>query len=378
MVLRVALAVQAAPLDGVGEDHGRAGVVDRRVGVEEGAEVVAAEVAHRAVQGVVVEGGDEPFQGLAGGAGAGQAVPQLGGGAAQQALVLRVAHGVQAGAQGLAARSGEEFGELLAVLEGEDLPAGRLEHAGEAFGGEGGDDAVQGLAVEVDDPDDLAEPGDHRVLDRLPAGALVEFGVAEEGVLASGAGAGEAALDVAAGEGAPDRGGGADADGAGGVVDRVGVLGAARVALEAAEGAEGREGLGGEFAEEVVDGVQGRGGVRLDRDPVVGGQFVEPERRHDRHHRGAGGLVAADLQSRGVRADTVGVVDGGGGEPEHALLDLAEGGEQLLPAGTRRRRRVRDHHRTSGTGGAGPGSGGGLAAAGRRGCGHQVVVVVRQ
>lgn len=69
--------------------------------------------------------------------------------------------------------------------------------------------------------------------------------------------------------------------------------------------------------------------------------------------------MAADLESRGVRADAVGVVDGGGGEPEHALFDLTEGGEQLLPAGARRRRRVRDHHRTSGTGGAvrGPAAG---------------------
>ena len=42
--------------------------------------------------------------------------------------------------------------------------------------------------------------------------------------------------------------------------------------------------------------VQHRRGVRLDRHPVPAAQVLEPQRGHDRHHRGAGRLVAADLQ----------------------------------------------------------------------------------
>ena len=63
VVLRVALAGQPVALDGVGEHHGGAGVVDGVEGVEQGAEVVPAEVADRGVDGVVVDGeqrGDLP------------------------------------------------------------------------------------------------------------------------------------------------------------------------------------------------------------------------------------------------------------------------------------------------------------------------------
>jgi len=42
------------------------------------------------------------------------------------------------------------------------------------------DHAVQRLPVEVEDPADLAELGDHRVQEGLPAGALVELGVADQ------------------------------------------------------------------------------------------------------------------------------------------------------------------------------------------------------
>ena len=72
-----------------------------------------------------------------------------------------------------------------AVLDHHAVPAGRLEHARQAPGGDVGHDAVQRLAVEVDHPHDLAELGHHRVGDRLPAGALVELGVADQRDLAA-------------------------------------------------------------------------------------------------------------------------------------------------------------------------------------------------
>ena len=52
--------------------------------------------------------------------------------------------------------------------------------AGHPPGGDVGHDAVERLAVEVDDPQHLAEPRDDRVDERLPDRALVELGVAEQ------------------------------------------------------------------------------------------------------------------------------------------------------------------------------------------------------
>ena len=49
-------------------------------------------------------------------------------------------------------------------------------------------------------------------------------------------------------------------------------------------------------AEQVHGGVVDRARMRLDRDPVAGPQHVEVERGHDAGDRGAGRLVAADLQ----------------------------------------------------------------------------------
>ena len=128
---------------------------------------------------------------------------------AQQPLVLLVGHRVDAGPQ---------VGPLLqqrAVLDHHGVPAGGLEHRGEAAGGDVRDDAVERLAVEVDDPHDLAEARDHRVRDRLPAGALVELGVADQRDLAPAARDVEVPGDVAVRERAPDRRGRAEADGAG-------------------------------------------------------------------------------------------------------------------------------------------------------------------
>src|SRR3954469_13284777 len=74
--------------------------------------------------------------------------------APQHALVLGVAHRVDAVAQRGAAGTLERCGGGPPVLAGEPLPAGGGEHALQAGGAHGRDDAVQRLPVEVDDPDD--------------------------------------------------------------------------------------------------------------------------------------------------------------------------------------------------------------------------------
>ena len=243
---------------------------------------------------------------------------------AQQPLVLLVAHRVDAGAQRLAAVALEQRAQAPAVLDRLGVPAGRLEHPHETSGGDVGDDAVQRLAVEVDDPQHLAQPRHHRVDDRLPHGALVELGVAQQRDLAPAARDVEVPGDVAMGQRAPDRRGGPDPDAPGRVVDGVGVLRAARIGLKAAVLAQARQVGRVQATEQEVDRVQDRRGVRLDRHAVGRLEVREPQRGHERDHRRARGLVAADLDPARVQPHAVGVVDDGGGQPQHTALDRVE------------------------------------------------------
>ena len=322
MVLRVALDGQPVALDRVGQDDRRPGVVDRPVGLVQGAQVVAAEVADGARELGVVEVAGQPGQGLVP---AGQALAQLVRVAAEQPLVLGVGHGVDPVPQRLPARAGEQILEQPPVFQRDDLPARRAEHAAQPVGGDQRHHPVQRLAVHVDDPDDLAEFGHAGVDDGLPDRALVEFGVAEQRILAARrAVSDEPAVQVPAGHRAPDRGGRADADGPGGVVDRIGVLDPARVALQAAERPQRRQVRLIELTEQVVDRVQHGRGVRLDRHPVVRAQVPEPQRGHDRDHRRRRRLMAADFHPAGIGPDPVRVVDDRRGQPEHLALDLGQ------------------------------------------------------
>ena len=155
VVGRVALGRQPPALDRVGE-HDRRAVAHRvglAVAVEQRAEVVAAEVAERVQQLVVLEVVGDHLE----------PPPQLARVGAQQPLVLLVGHRVDALAQRLVG------GELRPVLDHHAVPAGGLEHRREPPRRDVGHDAVERLAVEVDDPQDLAELRHHRVGDRLPA-----------------------------------------------------------------------------------------------------------------------------------------------------------------------------------------------------------------
>ncbi len=86
----------------------------------------------------------------------------------------------------LTSLTGEDGLEPAPPLTREHLPAGGGEHALEALDLDVGDDPVEGLAVEIDDPRDFAERADFRVDDRLPHRAFVHLRVAEEGVETTG------------------------------------------------------------------------------------------------------------------------------------------------------------------------------------------------
>ena len=323
MVLRVALDRQRPALDRVGEDHGRPVVLHLAVGLDQlgRGRGRRGRGRPRAARRRRARRRARPARGC----GPGRRSRSSCGSARSRRWYS--SFGISSMRRRSASPPGalEQALEPAAVLDGDHLPAGRLEHPGEAAERDVGHHAVERLAVQVHHPEHLAEARDPGVGDRLPDGALVELGVAEQRDLAAARRRVEAVvLEVAARHGAPDRRGGADADGAGGVVDRVGVLRPARVALQPAEGPQRLEVGPLEAAEQVVDGVQHRRGVRLHRDAVLGAQLGEPERRHQAHHRGARRLVAAHLHPGAVLAHAVGVVDDRGGEPEHPPLDGLE------------------------------------------------------
>ena len=98
----------------------------------------------------------------------------------EQRLVVLVRHAVDPRLQRLAAATGEPGGQPLAVLGFDHVPAGGLELRRELRDPHPWDNPVEGLAVEVDDPEDVAQPLERRIIDGLPHVALVEFGVAEQ------------------------------------------------------------------------------------------------------------------------------------------------------------------------------------------------------
>ena len=118
--------------------------------------------------------------------------------------------------------------------------------------------------------------------------------------------------------------GDAEADRAGREVDVGLVLGARGIGLRAAEGAEVLQLVERLVAEQVLDGVEHRARVRLDRHAVLRPQDVEIERRHQRDERGGGGLVPAHLQPVAAVHLVVGVMDHVGRQPEHLALELAQ------------------------------------------------------
>ena len=193
-----------------------------------------------------------------------------------------------------------------------------------------GHDPVEALAIEVDDHRHVAEVAEAVLEDRLPDVALVELGVADEGhepaLRLARDRLAEMEPQVAIGQRREHRGDRTEADRAGREVDRVGVLGPRRVRLQPAELAQPGEHRGVEVAEQVLERVVGRRGMRLDGDEVAGPQPAEVERGQDRDDRGARGLVATDLDPVVARPDVVGLVDHPDGQPQDPGGDGVERG----------------------------------------------------
>jgi hypothetical protein len=92
---------------------------------------------------------------------------------AQKPLIVDVGHRLQARLQALTAGPGEQRLQLPAPAQLLDAPAARAEHLGELPRPRVGHDPVEALAIDVDDPQHVAEPPDDLLAQRLPDVALV-------------------------------------------------------------------------------------------------------------------------------------------------------------------------------------------------------------
>ena len=167
---------------------------------------------------------------------------------------------------------GEGGLKLAAVFDGDDVPAHVAEQALDAAEEAVGDDGIEGLAVVVDDPPDVANV----VFPALEQGfvdvAFVEFGVAGDGDVAAGGRSSRPrpwrrdvvrirAEKVVMATPRPTEPVEKSTSGPSFTRRRIG--------LDAAEGAEAGHFVDGLAAEEVVDGVEDGSGVGFDGDAVL-------------------------------------------------------------------------------------------------------------
>ena len=162
--------------------------------------------------------------------------------------------------------------------------------------------------------------------------ALVEFGIAHQCDHPAGVGLGE--LPVRDEIVLHETGEGSDRDAeayrSGREIDGDDVLRPARIALSTAEPTEAFELVAALIAKQIVDRVEHRPGVRLDRDLVIGSERVEVERCHDRADRCARRLMSADLEAVAAITQMVGIVDRPGREPAQSRVELGYLRDELL------------------------------------------------
>ncbi len=237
-------------------------------------------------------------------------------------MILLVLHVVDGLTQGRAAGSTESLAQIVAVLQLQDAPATVCEVLLQLIGANAGDDPVETLAVEIDDPEHVADRL-QRILDhRLPDIALVQLGITNQRDEAPRRHIAEVALCIEVPKGRKVRRNGAKADRASREIDWIRVLGPAWVGLQTTIGSQLGQIFLRQITQQILHGVEHRRCVRLDRDSIPRLQGMEVERRHDGDHRGAGGLVSTNFQVVPLFADVVGMVDDVGAQPVYPPLYL--------------------------------------------------------
>ena len=230
-------------------------------------------------------------------------------------------------AQLFPARPGEGRLEPLAVFEHHHFPAHGSEELLDLLEQAVIDHAVETLAIVVDHPPKIAHVLLGAFKQRLEHVAFVELGVAHYRDHAAGRPVVRRQVlqpHIVLHQGCEQGHADAEADRAGGEIHLGLVLGARGIGLRAAEAAEILERRAALPPEQVLDGVEDRRRVRLDRDAVGGPERVEVKRGQQRHRRGATRLMPAHLQPVAVLAQVVGVMDHPGREPQHLAFQRAQ------------------------------------------------------
>ena len=319
MVVLVALERQPDALDGVGDEADRTIVIDGLERLDHAGHIVAAEIGHQRQQFVVAA----PVNQLRHHALIADLVVQAFAERRAALKTQRCVHLVRAGIdpafQRLAARLGERRAHQPAVFHDHHVPAEISEHGLEFFPQPLAHHRVEALAVVIDHPPGIAQAVLPALQQRLEDIALVHLGVADQRDHASLRPVLHPAmrLDVILHQRGKQCLRDAEADRTGREIDIVGILGARRIGLRAFETAKIFQLLAGLVAEQILDGMKYRAGMRLYRDAVLRPQYREIKRRHDGGERRRRGLMAANLQAVDIGPDVIGVMDGPGRQPQH-------------------------------------------------------------
>ena len=301
-------------------------MLDGAEGLRQRRQIVAAEIVHQPRQfvvGALLDQGcdrsliaDLVIQALAPGRAALE----------HQRGIERVWTGIDPCLELVAARLAECRLLQRAVFHDHHIPAKVAEQLLIAFPQPFAHHGVEALPVVIDDPPAITDALLPAIEDRLEDIAFVELGVTDE--------CDHAALrlvlrpvmraHIILHQRREQRLRDAQADRAGGEIDIVHVLGARRITLRAFVAAEILQLLARLLAEQVLNGVEDRRGMRLDRDAILRAQHVEIERGHDGGERGGRGLMAADLQPVDILTNMIGIVDRPAREPEHLLFQLGQ------------------------------------------------------
>ena len=346
VIILVACERQAHALDRVSDEAVRQIVAHLIERLDDELHVVPGEIGHERVErGIVMRLEQARDAGLRGKIGGKPTAPRSA--ALKRERRIKIVRAfVDPALQGRAARSRECRLEPLAVFERHHLPADRREEFLNLLEQMIVDDAVEALAVVVDDPPHVPHVVLPALEQRLEHVALVELGIAHErDHAARGAALGHHAVEphIVLHERGEERVADAEPDRAGREIDLRLVLGARGIGLGAAERAKFLERLAALPAEKILDGVEDRRRVRLHREPILRPQRVEIERGHHGHRRRAARLMAADLEPVAVLAHMVRVMDRPGREPQHLALQGAQ--QREARGGCRLRSGLGERHR---------------------------------
>ena len=324
MVVLVTGERESETLDGVGEEAGRPVAGDTLERFQHALHVVPAEVRHQRFElGVVVLRDQRPHPAACADVGQ-QAFAPRRPALDHERRVQRIRTRVDPLPKRLAPRTRERLLQLLAVLDGDDVPSHAREQAVEPAEQPIADHRIEALAVVVDHPPQVA----HVVLppfeERLVDVALIELRVPDHRHHPPAVPVPTkpfVRIEIVLDQGRERRHRDPEPHRPGGDVHVVGVLGARRIGLHPAEGTEAFELLPRLSSQQVLDGVEHRARVRLHRDTVRGAEHVHVERGHESHHGCRAGLVPPYLQSVDVRSDVVCVVNHPRREPQDAALE---------------------------------------------------------